>query len=129
MDAPINDNFKFRQYLEASTLTFAEKYDIGTIFNCLSNERKIRIIDNWPLYLDQILKIRNETKEKRRENIMNTLNNINNIVNDAILRQRDQQEKNRRLEAEQQEINRNAQVFDQMRKTNDLQNLIKKQYE
>jgi hypothetical protein len=129
MNLAIGDNFKFRQYLEESSLDFAEKYDIGNIFNCLSNDRKVKIIDNWPFYLNQILKIRNETQEKRKENIMNALNNINNIVNEAILRQKDQDEKNRKLVIEQNEIQKNAQIYDQMKRTNDLQNLIKKQHE
>ena len=129
MNIQIGDNFKFRQYLEESSLTFAEKYDIWNIFNCLSNDRKIQIIDNWPFYLNQILKIRNETQEKRKENIMNALNNINNIVNEAILRQKDQEEKNRKLELERQEIEKGARIYDQMKKANDLQNLINKQHE
>ncbi|EKE26839.1 MAG: hypothetical protein ACD_4C00137G0005 [uncultured bacterium (gcode 4)] len=124
-----NKNFKFRQCIEESWLSFAEKYDIWNIFNCLSDERKIQIIDNWPHYLDQILKIRSETDDKRKENIRNALNNINNIVNEAILRQKESEAKKEKLEKENREIQRNAQIYDQMKKANDLQSLINKTHE
>ncbi|EKE27635.1 MAG: hypothetical protein ACD_3C00183G0008 [uncultured bacterium (gcode 4)] len=123
------DNFKFRQMLDTSGLSVAEKFDINNIFNCLSLWRKIEIMDNWPIYLDQILKIRNETQDKRRENIALALNNINNIVNEAILRQKDEEERKRKESIEIQEINRAASTYDQMRKTNDLQALLRKQHE
>ncbi|MDD2566225.1 MAG: hypothetical protein PHZ26_03945 [Candidatus Gracilibacteria bacterium] len=123
------DNFKFRQLLEESGLIMAEKYDIGTIFSCLTNERKIEIIDSWPFYLDQLLKIRNESLEKRKTNIMNALNNIDNIVNEAILRKRGNEEKNHKQFLENQDIQKNADIYNQLKRTNDLQNLIKKQYD
>lgn len=124
MDATLIDNFKFRQFLEVSTLTFAEKYDINTIFNCLSNERKVHIIDNWPIYLDQILKIKNETLEKRKENIAETLDRISNIVDEAILRKMKQEEEKKQLEIELKEVQKNAIIFDQMKKLSDLKKLI-----
>jgi stalled ribosome alternative rescue factor ArfA len=110
------DNFKFKQMLDSSGLSISEKFDINNIFNCLSIDRKIEIIDNWPNYLNQILKIRNETQDKRRENIANALHNINNIVNDAILRQRDEEERKRKESLERQEINRSANTYDQMKR-------------
>lgn len=123
------NNFKFKQLLEESWLNIAEKYDISNIFNCLSDSRKIEIIDSWPYYLNQILKIRNETQEKRRENIFKALENINNIVNEAILRQKDEQEKKQKEAKELNEINKNASLYDQLKRVNNLQNLINKQYD
>ena len=119
------DNFKFKQLLDQSGLNVAEKYDISNIFSCLSDSRKIETIDSWPFYLNQILKIRNETQEKRRDNIFKALENINNIVNDAILRQKDEEERKRMKELENKEITKNASIYDQMKRANDLTNLIR----
>lgn len=120
-------NFKFKQLLNESWLNVQEKYDLSNIFNCLSDGRKIEIIDNWPTYLNKVLKIRNETLEKRRDNIRNALNNINNIVNEAILRQKDEEIRREREIRQNREIEKNAQAYDQIRKTKNLQNLINKQ--
>ncbi|EKE29395.1 MAG: hypothetical protein ACD_2C00181G0003 [uncultured bacterium (gcode 4)] len=121
------DNFKFKQLLEESGLSFSEKYDISNIFNVLSDERKIDILNKWPLYLNEIFKIRNESLEKRKENLTHALNNIEKIVNEAILRKRDEDERKSRESAERQEINRTAFAYDQMKKANDLQSLLRKQ--
>lgn len=117
-------NFKFKQLLDESWLNVQEKYDLSNIFNCLGDNRKIEILDNWPIYLNKILKIRNETLEKRRENIRNALNNINNIVNEAILKQKDEEKRKEQEIKDNREIDKNAQLYDQMRKTQNLQNLI-----
>jgi hypothetical protein len=123
------DNFKFKQLLEQSGLSQAEKYDISNIFSCLSNDRKMEIIDKWPIYLNQILAIREESYEKRRAIIDRALQNINNLVNEAILRQRDDDARKERQRTENNEIMRNAQTYDQLRKNNNLQNLIKEQHD
>lgn len=123
------NNFKFKQLLEQSGLSFGEKYDISNIFNCLSDDRKMDIIDSWPFYLNQILKIRLETEDKRRENIAKALRNIDNIVNEAILRKKAEEEQRRLQRIEDNEIQKNAQVFEEMRRANALQNLIRKNHE
>jgi len=120
-------NFKLKQLLDESWLNVQEKYDLSNIFNCLSDSRKVEIIDNWPVYLNKVLKIRNETLEKRRDNIRNALNNINNIVNEAILRQKDEEKRREREAQENMEINKNAELYNQMKRQKDLQNLINKQ--
>lgn len=120
-------NFKFKQLLDESWLNVQEKYDLSNIFNCLSDSRKVEILDNWPVYLNKILKIRNETLEKRRENIRNALDNINNIVNEAILRQKDEEKRKEQELKENREINKNAELYNQMKRQKDLQNLINKQ--
>lgn len=122
-------NFKFKQLLDESMLTQQEKYDLSNIFACLSDSRKIEIIGNWPFYLNWILKIRNETEEKRKENIMNALNNIDNIVNDAILRKKDEEQRKQRESESKKEEQRTADIYNQFKKTNDLQNLIRKNNE
>lgn len=123
----VQQNFKFKQLLDESWLNIQEKYDLSNIFNCLSDSRKIEIIDNWSFYLNKVLKIRNETLEKRRENIRNALENINKIVNEAILRQRDTEVKQEKERQDRLEIEKNAWIYDQLRKSQNLQNLINKQ--
>lgn len=110
-------------------MSVAEKHDISHIFDCLSDDRKVAIIDAWPYYLDQILKIRKETYEKRRENIMTAIRNINNIVNEAILRKKQQEEMRVAQRTDEAELMRNAETYDQMRRANQLQQLIRKNNE
>lgn len=121
-------NFKFKQLLEQSWLSVAEKYDISNIFNYLSDDRKIDIIDKWPHYLNEILKIRQESFDKRRDNIARALKNIDDIVNEAILRKKDEEERKRQEMKENNEIVKNAQSYDEIRKLQNLQNLIRRDF-
>ncbi len=123
----VPDNFKFKQLLEASGLSVSEKYDISSIFNVLSDDRKIDIIAKWPQYLNEILKIRMESLEKRRENISKALRNIDAIVSEAMLRKKDEEERKQRERVENTEVLKNAQTFDEIRRANALKNLINRQ--
>lgn len=122
-------NFKFWQLLDASWLSDSEKYDIWNIFSCLSDDRKVDIITHWERYLWEILKIRRETQDKRRENIYEALRNINHMIDEAMLRKKDEDEKKRKEMMEHKDALANADYYDRMRKANNLQNLIKKQNE
>lgn len=121
------DNFKFNQLLEQSGLSISEKYDIWSIFSALNDDRKIDIINKWPQYLNEILKIRQDSFEKRRENIVIALRNIDSIVNEAILRKKDEEERLRQKSIENSQIMKGTQSFDEIRRSNALKDLINKQ--
>ena len=59
------DNYKFTSLLAQTSLSTAEKYNLTVIFNTLTDNRKIEIIDNWRVYYDKILSIHTAAEEEK----------------------------------------------------------------
>ncbi len=79
-------NFKLRSLLESSWISWEIQYNITNIFESLTNEKKIEILDNWKTgYLPKILKMQTEADEKLRKSLLWAIAEIRKMVDEAIL--------------------------------------------
>lgn len=119
----IMDNYKFTSLLAQTSLSTAEKYNLTVIFNTLTDNRKLEIIENWRVYYDKILSIHTSAEEEKAENIRVTFAKINNLIDEAILRDEARKRQEAAQEEKQKEEQRSAETYDMQRKLEQLRHI------
>ena len=117
------DNFKFNAILAATPFSEEERRNFATIFNTLTDKRKIEIIEGWSKYLDRILIIQQKAKVERERIIQEAFENIHHLMDDVYLREQTEKARKEQEATEQEEIARNAALYDQRRKLEQMRNL------
>ncbi len=117
------DNYKFTSLLAQTTLSTAEKYNLTIIFNTLTDNRKIEIIENWRVYYDKILSIHNTAEEEKAENIRVTFAKINSLIDDAIQRDEVRKREEAKAEKQREEERKNSETYDMQRRMEQLRNI------
>ena len=117
------DNYKFTSLLSQTSLSTAEKYNLTVIFNTLTDNRKLEIIENWRMYYDKILSIHSAAEEEKAENIRITFAKINSLINEALLRDEARKKLEAKQEQQREEERRNAELYDARRRMEQLRNI------
>lgn len=117
------DNYKFTSLLAQTSLSTAEKYNLTVIFNTLTDNRKLEIIENWRIYYDKILSIHNQAEEEKQENIRITFAKINNLIDEAILREEARKKAEAKQETQKEEERKTSEVYDMQRRMEQLRNI------
>lgn len=117
------DNYKFTSLLAQTSLSNAEKYNLTIIFNTLTDNRKLEIIENWRVYYDKILSIHTVAEKEKTENIRITFAKINSLIDEALLREEARKREEGRQEAKKEEERKTAGEYDQQRRMEQLRNI------
>ncbi len=117
------DNYKFTSLLAQTSLSIAEKYNLTVIFNTLTDNRKIEIIDNWRVYYDKILSIHTAAEEEKAENIRITFAKINSLIDEALLRDEARKQEEAKKRRQQEEELKAAEMYDAQRRLEQLRNI------
>lgn len=117
------DNYKFTSLLAQTTLSTAEKYNLTVIFNTLTDNRKLEIIENWRTYYDKILSIHTSAEEEKAENIRITFAKINSLIDEALLRDQARKQAEVQKEAQQEEERKSAEIYDMQRRMEQFRNI------
>lgn len=117
------DNYKFTSLLAQTSLSVWEKYNLTVIFNTLTDNRKIEIIENWRVYYDKILSIHNIAEEEKTENIRITFAKINHLIDEALLRDEARKIEESKQEAEREEEKKSSEIYDTQRKMEQLRHI------
>ncbi len=83
------ENFQLQTYLATAPLWEEAKHNLNTIFHTLSDSRKLEILNNWPKYLDLLLRIEKKGVEERQNNIQEAMWKIDDIISDALHREKE----------------------------------------
>ena len=94
-------NSRFTELLDASPLSPEDKYNLGVIFDALRDERKIDIIDHWPLYLEKIVLIQHLAEEEKKRQVKLAFKKISALIDEAYLRDQELRAKRAEERAEQ----------------------------
>lgn len=94
-------NSRFTELLDASPLSDEDKYNLGSIFNVLKDDRKIDIIDHWQDYLRKILLIEHAAEKEKEKQIQLAFEKINYLIDEWY--RRDQQQKAEKEKQRQEE--------------------------
>ena len=117
------DNFQFTALLASSPFSPEERRNFTVIFNSLTPERKVQIIDGWPGYLDQILAIKHKAKEERERIIAEGFAKITQMMSEAYVREQAEARKKVQEAKEQEEIARNVEFYNRQKKLEQIRSL------
>jgi hypothetical protein len=116
-------NFQFSLYLRESGLSEAERANLERIFESLTPDRKLDIIERWPRYLDRILQIRQYAEAERKRNILQAFARIEAILDDAELRKQEAAERTEKAAAEQRAVEEGSRAYDAARRMDALKRI------
>ncbi len=122
------DNYRLKVLLETSWLSAEVKYNVTNIFNSLTDEKKVEIIDRWEnFFFPRILKLQKLSEEEIKQAVIESLKQINNVIDEALLREKNEKEKlekQRKLEetnnVQTEQILQQKKVLEQFEKIKNL---------
>ena len=117
------DNYKFTSFLAQTSLSTGEKYNLTIIFNTLTDDRKIEIIENWKKYYDKILSVHTSAEEEKQENIRITFAKINSLIDEALLRDEARKREETKQEKQKEEERKMTETYDMQRRLEQLRNI------
>jgi hypothetical protein len=91
------------------------------IFNTLTDGRKLEILNDWPKYLDLLLKIEKKGVEERQNNIREALGKIESIISDALERDRQKAVRETATQMQLQENTASGTQYDAQKRTREFQ--------
>lgn len=88
------DNYRLKILLETSGFSNEVKYNVMIIFNSLTSDKKVEIIDRWEkFFFPRILKLQKLSEEEIKQAVIESLKQINNVIDEALLREKTEKAK------------------------------------
>lgn len=116
-------NFQFSLYLRESGLSESEQSNLERIFESLTPERKVIVIEQWPQYLDKLLEIKHYAEAERKRNIFEAFARIEAILDDAQVRKQEADKQAKIQEMQRRENAEGARKFDELRRMEALKKI------
>lgn len=118
-------NSQLQTLLARTPLCEEDIYNVTVIFEALSEERKIHILNHWEKYVAKLILEREKLDKTREKEIIKTLKQANTLLDEAILRMNEKNFQKEEMKRQTQENLASADLYESMKKSKNLREIAR----